>query len=82
MDYEEVVFHTGQFEATFDLLSHKLLCRLMARLGPHGNARFTSVVPPAPDVADTPGQRLKLTQSSQSDKGHAGSDRGFETTDN
>ncbi len=27
MNYEEVVFRTGQFEATFDLLSHKLLCR-------------------------------------------------------
>ena len=38
---------------------------LMARLGPHGNARPPSVVPPAPDIADTPDETLKLTQAVQ-----------------
>ncbi len=33
---------------------------LMDRLGPHGNARFTSVVPPGADVGGTPGERLRL----------------------
>ena len=39
---------------------------LMARLGPHGNARFTSGIPPAPDLTDTPAERLNRTAPAES----------------